>query len=230
MHWRALNLRDDVPDGVTVSVDDEDDVTLTQPAKKMVTDMRLRRLGRIVEELRKIPEGKTGAHEFEEWVYSAARYLFSEGLDNIQWKPNPGQLQQRDIVGALKGRSGFWHRIERYDVSQFIIEVKNFKELDADAFRQAWGYLNPPYGRCLMIVTRADGDSLTERERALVKEGFDGDPRKLVISMPAMLLQRALSKMRSGNERRDDYTEKLLKKRIDKFERVYVAQKAARSS
>jgi hypothetical protein len=36
--------------------------------------------------------------------------------------------------------------------------------------------------------------------------------------------------MRSGSERRDDYTDKMLKKRLDRFERVYVAQKAARRS
>ena len=229
-YWRALSLRDAVPDEVAVSVDDEDDVALAPPGKKTVVDMRLRRLGRIVEELHKIPTGKEGAHAFEEWVFGATRYLFSTGLDNIQWKPNPGLLQQRDIVGALKTAGGFWHRVERYDGSQFVIEVKNFAEMDAEVFRQAWGYLNPPYGRCLMIVTRAEGEALTERERVLVKEGFDGGVRKLVLLMPAVLLQRALSKMRSGSERRDDYTDKMLKKRLDRFERVYVAQKAARRS
>jgi hypothetical protein len=48
--------------------------------------------------------------------------------------------------------------------------------------------------------------------------------------MPARLLQRALSKMRSGNEQRDDYIEDLLKKRMDTFERRYTAQKAPRVS
>ena len=107
----------------------------------------------------------------------------------------------------MKGTSGFWRRVDRYEATQFIIEAKNFREMEADVFRQAWGYLSPPYGRCLIIVTRADEEGLTERERALVKEGFDGSPRKLVILMPARLLQRALSKMRSGNEQRDDYIE-----------------------
>jgi len=229
-YWRALDLRSETADEVTVSVDDEDDVALSASGKKVMTDMRLRQLGRIVEELHKIPEGKTGAHPFEAWVHDAARYLFAEGLENIQWKPNPGQLQQRDIVGTLKGTSGFWRRVDRYEATQFIIEAKNFREMDADVFRQAWGYLNPPYGRCLMIVTRADEEGLTERERALVKEGFDGSPRKLLILMPARLLQRALSKMRSGNEQRDDYIEDLLKKRMDTFERRYTAQKAPRVS
>ena len=58
-YWRALDLRSGTADEVTVSVDDEDDVALSASGKKAMTDMRLRQLGRIVEELHKIPEGKT---------------------------------------------------------------------------------------------------------------------------------------------------------------------------
>lgn len=237
-YWLAMGIVSSRTDGedriapeISVSVvDDEDDVALADAGKKEMTDLRLRQLGVIVEELHGIQEGLPGAHAFEEWVYSAARYLFPGGLSNIQWKPNSGQVQQRDVVGTLIGDKGFWRRIGRYDVSQFVIEAKNFREIDADGFRQAWGYLNGPYGRCIMIVTRSGEDSISEHERALVKEGYDGDVSRMVILMPAKLLQRALSKMRSGGEKRDDYTMDLLNKRLDLFERSYIAQKSARVS
>lgn len=101
--------------------------------------------------------------------------------------------------------------------------------MGADEFRQAWGYLNGPYGRCLMMVTRADEDSAaTEHERALIKEGYDQDVSKMVILMPARLLARALRKMQGRNEGRDDYIDNILMKRLDVFERELVHQKTPR--
>jgi energy-coupling factor transporter ATP-binding protein EcfA2 len=229
-YWRALSVTAESPDDLDVRVDDEEDVTFSDAGKREVRDMRLRHLGRIVEELRSIPEGHAGAHAFEEWVFNTVRYLFSPGLDNVQWKPNPGDVQQRDIVGTVNGTRGFWARVARYDVSQFIIEVKNFQETDAAVFRQAWGYLKGPYGRCMMIVTRSEGDGITEKERLLVKEGYDSDPHKLVLLMPAHHLERALRKMRSNNEERAAYTERLLAKRLDTFERSYISHRASRHS
>lgn len=228
-YWRALDVQDDTPEHILVRVDDEDDVSKGSSAKTEVQDLRLRKLGRIVEELHKIPEGRNGAHAFEEWVLTTSKYLFSTGLDNIQWHPNPGSTQQRDIVGTNRGTPGFWRRLEQnYDVSQFVIECKNFSGITHEGFRQAWGYMRAPYGRCLMVVTRAQSDKITEAERALVYEGWTDDTRKLVFLVPAVLLQRALRKMRSAQEGRDDYIKDLLSKRLDTFERSYVSQKSAR--
>jgi hypothetical protein len=229
-YWRSLGLLDGVSeDDVVVKVDDEDDVAVAKSAKIEVTDMRLRKLGTVIAELGTIPEGTVGAQAFEKWVYDAARYLFVMGLDNITWKPNPDQVQQRDVVGTVKDSGAFWKRLAKYyDVSQFVIEAKNFREVKAPEFRQAWGYLKGPYGRCLLMVTRSDEEGITEHERALVKEGYDSDPHKLVIVIPAKLFQRALRKMQNRNEKRDDYIDELLKKRMDIFEREYIHQKTPR--
>jgi energy-coupling factor transporter ATP-binding protein EcfA2 len=118
----------------------------------------------------------------------------------------------------------------KYDVRQFIIEAKNFEIVDATEFRQAWGYLKGPYGRCLMMVTRSQQDhGVTERERDLIKEGYDFYPNKLVVLMPARVLSRALQKMRSKKENRDDYIIDMLEKRLDAYERDYVHLKTTRS-
>jgi hypothetical protein len=227
-YWRGLDLKEDDTTEVVIRVDDEDDITATGSAKEAVADMRLRKLGTIIGELGMIPEGPRGAVAFEKWVFDAVRYLFAKGLTNIQWRPNPAQVQQRDIVGTVEEYK-FWKRVTKYDVSQFIIEVKNFSEIGPDEFRQAWGYLNGPYGRCLMMVTRAEEDSIaTEHERALVKEGYDQDVHKMVILMPARLLARALRKMQRKNEDRDDYIDGVLMKRLDIFERDLIHQKTPR--
>lgn len=228
-YWRALDITSEQTQEVLVRVDDEDDLVSTTLIKTEMQDMRLRQLGQIVEELHSLPEGPTGAGAFEKWVLNTTRYLFAKGLDNIQLHPNPGAIQQRDIIGTVVGDSGFWRRLDRYGVKQFIIEAKNYQELDQDEFRQAWGYLSGPYGSLLMIVTRSKEDGVTERERALIKEGYDRH-EKMVLLMPAKLLQRALSKMRSGSEKREDYTQDLLNKRLDLFERSYTDLRITRKT
>jgi hypothetical protein len=229
-YWRALDLRDTEADEVTVKVDDEEDIARTNTAVEKVADMRLRKLGTVIAELGQIPPGRPGAHQFEEWVFYTVKYLFSKGLSNVEWHPNGGLVQQRDIVGTIN-ETRFWRRLSRnYDVSQLVIEAKNFEIVDATEFRQAWGYLRGPYGRCLMMITRSEQDhGVTERERDLIKEGYDQDPHKLVVLMPAKVLMYALRKMRSKKENRDNYITDMLEKRLDAYERDYVHLKTTRA-
>jgi len=228
-YWRALDIssKDSSGDYVSVRIDDEDDLAVTLESKEAIRDFRFSQLGKAADELDNIPLGKEGAHRFEEWVYATVGYLFALGLENIQWKPNPGAIQQRDIVGRVTGTRGFWRHVgQHHSCSQFIVECKNYEDMSQEEFRQAWSYLCPPYGRCLLIITRASTEKPNETEKALIREGWSTQERKLVILMPAILLQRALRKMRSGKEKRDDYTEKLLASRLDTFERSYIAQNA----
>jgi hypothetical protein len=227
-YWRALDIAEN-EEPVVVRVDDEEDIARTADAKHEVTDMRMRLLGTVIAKLGNIPLGPEGAHQFEAWLLSAARYLFVSGLENIALKPNPGQVQQRDIVGTVREDGGpFWRRVARYDVSQFIIEAKNFEALSADEFRQAWGYMTGPYGRLMMIVTRSESDSLGEHERALVKEGYDSDGHKMVLVVSAKILLHALRKMQRKQEKRDDYIGDRLGRKLDIFEREYIHQRSPR--
>lgn len=228
-YWKALDVCDSNGDDVTVRVDDEEDITRGKQAKEQIADWRIRKLGTVIAELERIPLGKPGAYQFEEWVFYTVRYLFSKGLSNIEWHPNANLAQQRDIVGTIN-EIEFWKRLSTdYDVRQFIIEAKNYEVVDADEFRQAWGYLKGPYGRCLMMITRSNDDhGVTERERDLIKEGYDGGACKLIVLMPAKVLVYALRKMRSKKESKDDYVTSLLGRRLDEYERNYVHLKTTR--
>lgn len=128
-----------------LKVDDEEDIARTNTAIEKIADMRLRKLGTVIAELGQIPLGRAGAHQFEEWVFYTVKYLFAKGLSNVEWHPNGGMVQQRDVVGTVN-ETRFWRRLSRdYDVRQFVIEAKNYEVVDATEFRQAWGYLKGPY-------------------------------------------------------------------------------------
>ncbi|WP_147439299.1 P-loop ATPase, Sll1717 family [Corallococcus sp. CA049B] len=229
--WRALNLTADLPqEEVLIRLDDEDDVAKGKPAIVAMQEDRLRRLGQIADELVRIPLGNEGAHSFEKWVHKTAQYLFAKDLGNIELHPNKETVQRRDVVGSITTEKGFWGRVARfYGVSQIIFECKNFEEMSGTEFRQAWGYLSGPYGRLLIMVTRSSQDKqISNKERALIKEGWDLH-QKMILLIPAILLQRAIRKMRAGEEKREDAVQKILNERLDKYERGYISQKSARN-
>ncbi len=231
-YWRALGIEDPA-DEVLLKVNDEKETsTKTEGVRKstdQIKELRTRKLGTIISELGKIPRGSEAADDFEKWVFSATSYLFAKGLDNISRRPNPGQLQRRDIVGTVNVEGGkFWRRIAKYDVKQLIIEAKNYDDVKQDEFRQCWGYLNAAYGQLMIMVTRSTRVELTEQERALVQEGYNQSPRKLVLLVSAEKLHHTLGKMRKA-ENRDDYTDSLLCKVLDSYEREHVGQKAPRA-
>jgi hypothetical protein len=201
-------------------VDDEDDKSNTSLAKESMSDMRQRKLGTVIAELGEIKEGAADAHLFEKWVFDATRYLFAKALDSISWKPRQGQAQERGIVGTIRHANGFWKRVAAYEVAQLLIEACNTQGVGEAYFREACARLGGSHGRFLLMITRAEQEGITEYERAFVRSAYQAE-RKLVVIFPAIVLQRMLRKMQSA-EKRDNYIEKKLVKRLDLFERDFV--------
>jgi hypothetical protein len=229
-YWRALDLQGEADSAsLIIRVDDEDERANARSGKEDVSDMRKRRLGAALAELGNIRKGVDDAERFEKWVHDAASYLFARGLDNIVRRSRPGQTNRQDILGAIReDASGFWRRLAKsYDVRQMIIVAYNLEEITRDEFLQVWSYLYGQHGRCLLVVSHADSENLTKREQALIEEGCDATPSKMVVLVPAILLHRMMGKMRAA-ESRDDYIESRLSKRLDKFEREYVQQRTQR--
>jgi len=108
-YWSALNLRVDTGlEEVAVQIDDD---LYRKGAEGRIKDLRVRLLGQIVGELPKLPLGDEGAKEFEDRVFRTVRMFFGGALSNFELKPNPGQIQQRDILATVMATAGFWKRI-----------------------------------------------------------------------------------------------------------------------
>lgn len=216
-YWKALELQGDVPpEEVVIQINDEYEAKASQNTR----DLRIALLGEVQGALPRIPIGREGSQQFEQWVFRTAKLLFGGTLSNFQLKPNAGGIQQRDVVATNMATRGFWKRIlDDYKSRQVIFEVKNYEEVEPDDFRQALSYSTGEYGRFLIIVTRAGSESITEREQGWIKTlYFEHD--RLVLIVPAMTLARCVSKLRS--ERKYDYTEDTMGKRADLFVRSYL--------
>lgn len=219
-YWKALALEaESSSNEFMVKINDEYDTKSCADVK----DLRTKQLGRIIDELPKVKFGKEGSSDFEDWVFRTIRILFSGKLSNPEIKPNPGAIQQRDIVATNMARDGFWKRIrEDYGTRQVIFEVKNFDSLKIEDYRQVLSYTTGDYGRFAIIITRSVYEGVDEVERDWIREMWHSHQR-LIFTIPAPILARCLSKLR--NVKRFDYAEDALGKRLDTFVRSYLSLK-----
>jgi hypothetical protein len=179
----------------------------------------------LLQELSEIPEGLSGAVDFEAWALKTIKILFATNLANIELHPNKNGLQQRDIVATNLAENSVWQRIlTDYQTRQVIFEIKNYKELGADEYRQVNSYLFKDYGKLAFIINRDHTENLEKhRELTWVKELYDNHG-KLVIKLPSKFLERHLSKMRSPQKH--DEVNKQLSKLLDLYIRTYLSNKS----
>lgn len=223
-YWKALSIRTSEGPPELAS-DVTDDYTVIQRSE--VADIRARKIGSTIAELSGIAEGRDGAARFEQWVLRAAQILFQGKLNNLEGKPNPGRVSQRDIVATNVAERGFWRRIrEDYDTRQVVFEVKNYAELTQEDFRQVLAYSGGEFGRFTTIVYRSKEEGVTPTVRSWLQEVYHNH-RLVVLLVPVVVIQRSLQKLRIA--RRYDYAEDQLSKRMDTLVRRYLQIEAGRS-
>lgn len=215
-YWKSLNIQTETLEGdVLIEVYDDN-----PPDSQNISDLRTKRIGQIISKLPNLTEGSQDAGKFEDWVLQAVKVLFAGELVNPELKANKDSIQRRDIIATNSASSGFWKRVlDDYKSRQIVIEVKNFKELTIDVFRQALSYSGDHYGKFIIVVYRDDQEGLSNKQRGWVKEFWDKGV--LVFLLPVGILSRCMKKLR--NRARFDYTENQLSKRLDVFERSYLS-------
>jgi hypothetical protein len=218
-YWNALELGGELlPEEVMLQINDEYEEA---PHVKQTADVRVKLYGEIVGALPRISQGRESAADFEQWVLRAIRVLFAGKLTNPQLRPNLAGVQQRDVVATNLGRSDFWRRIlEDYRTRQVVFEVKNYEELTSDDFRQILSYLTAPYGDFAVVVTRSQNEVPSERDRDWLRTMWH-EHKRMILILPASIVARCISKLRNS-DRKYDYTEETLNKRMDTFVRSYL--------
>ena len=222
-YWKALDIGEgDIPTEVRVEIHDDYEERRTQAAPAL----RKRRLGKLVADLSEIALGRDGATDFENWMLRTSKILFSGQLSNFELHPMGDAVQRRDIVASNSSERGFFKRVlDDYSARQVVIEVKNSVELSREDFRQALSYSGRQFGKLVFLVHRGEAEGLDPRMRGWVKELWD-QHKTLIVTVPTKVLVRCLQKTRSPRKR--SYVDRVFNKRLDTFERNYVALRQGR--
>ncbi|EJG0813439.1 ATP-binding protein, partial [Cronobacter sakazakii] len=133
-YWLALSVHEsDITPETADDIHDEYDIEVSSVSEVQ----RKQRIGALLQELNNIPEGKEGAVDFEAWALKAIKILFATNLTNIELHSNKNGLQQRDIIATNLADTPVWKRIlTDYQSRQVVFEIKNYKTLGADEYRQ----------------------------------------------------------------------------------------------
>jgi len=222
-YWKALELVGDAPtEEVAVQINDDYEAKTFSE----VSDLRLKRLGQIHAEVSRIQRGKNASGDFERWVNRAVAILFEGKLTNIQLKPNPEAVNQRDIVATNMAVRGFWKRIyEDYRSRQVVFEVKNYGDLELDDLRQVLSYTSGEYGSFAVLVWRPESEIVPETLKAWLRMLYS-EHRRVVLRLPDTTIARCLLKLRSP--RKFDAAEDTLGKLMDQVVRTYLSIQVGR--
>lgn len=220
-YWLALATdRSELKLDEAEDIHDEYDIEISSES----ANQRNQRIESLLQEVAGIAEGQEGAHDFEGWCLKALKIIFAGTLCNIEIHPNKNGLQQRDIVGTNLEDGKFWKRILKdYKTRQVIFEIKNYKELGANEYRQLNSYLSNDYGSLGFIVTRDVNNNLVRgKELNWAKELYN-EHKKVVIKLSVKFIEKHLRKLRSPQKH--DALEKELNSLLDTYIRQYFINK-----
>jgi hypothetical protein len=216
-YWLALaTSRADLNLDEAEDIHDEYDIEISSETK----NQRNKRIETLLQELENIEEGANGAHDFEGWCLKSLKIIMAGSLCNVELHPNKNALQQRDIVATNLEETRFWSRaLKDYNTRQVIFEIKNFKDLGSQEYRQLHSYLCNDYGSLAFIVTRSVNNNLERGKELNWARELYSEHRKIVIKLSVKFLQKHLKKIR--NPQKHDALDKELNSLLDTYVRKY---------
>lgn len=217
-YWMGLNLARcalKIEDATEIHDEYEIEVFSTTP------EIRNAKIGQMISEVRKVPQGVEGASGFENWCLWAIRIAFAGELRNIELHPNGNAPQRRDVVARNPAEVGVWKRIHAdYGARQVIFEIKNQEGLGPDEYRQMLSYLTGEYGRVGFIITRDKSIDLAKGSPELTwADEMYHKHERLIIKLTDGFLCDVLSKLRSPHKH--NHGDLLLNKLVDRYVRLY---------
>lgn len=224
-YWMALSLtKNSLNPDEAADINDEYEIKVSS----VTPELRKARLGRLISEYPKIPEGVDGAADFERWCVEALKICFAGRLSNIAIHSNKDSVNRRDIIGTNMAQTSFWRRVEKdYNARQIIFEIKNYQNPKLEDYRQVLSYLSGPYGTIAFIVSRDWNVSLEkDKELAWVRSIYT-DHKKVIVKLSSKFLADIMSKLRSPQKH--DSGDIALSSLLDTYERLYFGQQSGRA-
>lgn len=218
-YWMALNLSKNMldPDEAEEIYDEYDiEVSSENPAQ------RAKLIGQIEHDLSLIEEGQEGWSEFEDWCFKALSVIYAGALENFSKKPNGSNKNRRDIVATNLKQTSAWARVrDDYESTQIVFEVKNYRKLGGDEYRQMLGYLKGQYGRIGFIVCRDEDNNLRKGEDLDWMRDVYRDHNIVIVKITAKWIISNLHKIRSVQKH--NAPDKMLNSLLDQYQRMYLS-------
>lgn len=224
-YWMALSLtKNSLNPEEAADINDEYEIKVSS----VTPELRNSRLGRLISELRNIPEGQAGSSDFEQWCVEALKICFAGRLNNIALHANKDSVNRRDIIGTNLAQTTFWKRVEKdYNARQIVFEVKNYQNPKIEDYRQVLSYLSGPYGNIAFLVCRDWSINLEkDKELAWVRSIYQ-DHKKVIVKLSAKFLSDIMSKLR--NPQKHDSGDIALSSLLDIYERLYFGQQSGKA-
>ncbi len=220
-YWLALAIgKSGINFEEAEEIHDEYEIEVTSESK----GIRNKKIEALIQELGEIKEGEEGAYGFESWCANVVKIIFAGTLCNVELHPNKNALQQRDIVATNLGESKFWKRVlNDYKTRQVIFEIKNYKNIHTEDYRQMLSYLHHDYGSLAFIVTRAVNNNLEKGKELNWARELYSEHKKIVVILSYKFLEKHLKKLR--NPQKHDAMDKELNSLLDTYVRRYFPNK-----
>ncbi|MFI7120402.1 P-loop ATPase, Sll1717 family [Amycolatopsis sp. NPDC049868] len=124
----------------------------------LTLDAYRERLAELQDDLKTLPTGRESASGFENLVGNIIRLCLHRPLHNVQDQVRDVDgTMRRDWIASNRAHSGFWSIMrQRYDATQVIFECKNYEDLGASDFHQAYYYMSGASGRLVFIIFRGE--------------------------------------------------------------------------
>jgi hypothetical protein len=209
-YWRSIDAIGDPPtQEVAVEIYDDDTRSIAE-----VTDMRVKRLGQIVEELPRLQRGGSAdLQRFFDWCIRALRLLFAGELASLETLPG-GQPEAPDIAASNVATKGFWQYIrEAFGARRLIVGVHAAPELEMRLLHRLLEKADAVGSRKFVCVTYLpEGEGIDPDSRAVVRAAKT-DYGCVLMPIPATVLARCMAKQRSGS--REDYAQRQMERRFE---------------
>ncbi|HMW72131.1 MAG TPA: ATP-binding protein, partial [Cellvibrionaceae bacterium] len=216
-YWLALaTSQSDLELSEAEDIHDEYDIEISSET----INQRNKRIETLLQDVAGIEEGVKGAYDFETWCLKSIKIIFAGSLCNIEHHPNKNGLQQRDIVATNLEGGKFWPRILKdYGTRQVIFEIKNYKDLGENEYRQLNSYLFKDYGNIAFVVTRAVNNNLEKGKELNWARELYYEHKKVVIKLSYKFIEKHLKKLRSPQKH--DALDNELNSLLDTYVRTY---------
>lgn len=198
-------------------IHDEYDIEVSSIDK----EFRKQKIGALMSELNRIPEGSNDHHEYTTWVKKSIMVLLATELVDIE---SSSRHEFSTITATNVANNPTWKSLlDDYQCKNVMFDIYNKQELGREEYAILSNKLSSSGEKVGFIVNRDKDNNLSKhRELKWVKEHYQKNGT-IIIKISSKFLERQLSKSR--NPQKHDDINKELSKLINQYHNMWLGSR-----